>query len=75
MDTFPIQHENPVRTVCFAAVLAAMLIAEYLAPRRAWQNSKTVRWTSNLSIVVIDSLVLRLLFPLLAAHGDGRTPP
>ena len=68
MAMISLQHEGLVRTICFVTVLVAMLIAEYLAPRRAWQNSKPVRWTSNLAIVVVDSLVLRLFFPLLAVQ-------
>ena len=68
MDKFLLGHENSIRTICFAAVLAAMLIAEHLAPRRPWHNSKPIRWTSNLAIVVIDSLVVRLFCPLLAVQ-------
>jgi sterol desaturase/sphingolipid hydroxylase (fatty acid hydroxylase superfamily) len=39
---------------------------ELLAPRRPLHESKAVRWVSNLGLVVVDTLLLRLLFPVLA---------
>jgi sterol desaturase/sphingolipid hydroxylase (fatty acid hydroxylase superfamily) len=43
-----------------------MWIWELLAPRRPLTTSKPGRWVSNLAIVLIDTLALRLLLPATA---------
>ena len=37
------------------------------APRRAPTASKVLRWASNLGLVALNTLLLRLVFPLAAA--------
>ena len=59
-------HELALRLGFFGGVLGVMALWEHLAPRRAPTVSKAVRWTNNLGIVVLNSLVLRLLFPTAA---------
>ena len=59
------QHEGPVRLGIFAGVLAAMALLELLAPRRRLTLGRPRRWFANLAIVVVDTAVLRLLFPVL----------
>ncbi|NIA14626.1 MAG: sterol desaturase family protein [Nitrospiraceae bacterium] len=58
--------EITVRLAAFLGVFAAMGLWELLAPRRALCVSKVRRWWCNLSIIVVDSLVLRLAFPVAA---------
>jgi sterol desaturase/sphingolipid hydroxylase (fatty acid hydroxylase superfamily) len=58
--------EPLLRLVCFGSVLAAMMLGETLAPRRPLTVSKTVRWLNNLGLGILDTLLLRLLFPLAA---------
>ncbi|MCB1865059.1 MAG: sterol desaturase family protein [Chromatiales bacterium] len=43
-----------------------MMAWEWFAPRRALTLSRWRRWPSNLGIVVLNTLVLRLLFPAAA---------
>ncbi len=43
-----------------------MTLWEFAAPRRPQNVSRRLRWPSNLLIMLIDTLVLRLLFPLAA---------
>lgn len=50
----------------FFAIFAFMSGWELLAPRRVLTTSKGIRWFSNLSIVFLNSVSLRLVFPLLA---------
>jgi sterol desaturase/sphingolipid hydroxylase (fatty acid hydroxylase superfamily) len=57
-------HEPLVRFGCFAGILAAMALWEFLAPRRAWTIRKTTRWFSNLSLVALNTLAIRLVLPL-----------
>lgn len=61
-----IPHEALIRFVFFAGVLAIMGGAELLAPKRPLVEPKMRRWFTNLALVVIDGLILRLLFPVLA---------
>jgi len=60
------ENEAFIRLGFFFGVLIIMAIWELLWPRRVLTMSKLTRWLSNLGIVVIDSFILRLLFPVLA---------
>ena len=56
-----------------------MAVWELLAPRRPLITSKASRWTTNLGIVLLDTLAVRLILPMQAvgmalfveAHGWG----
>jgi len=69
-------NEPIIRLAAFAGVLAVMLLWEQLAPRRAPTAGNAVRRLNNLALVGIDTLVLRLAFPVLAvgfaAHMEQR---
>jgi sterol desaturase/sphingolipid hydroxylase (fatty acid hydroxylase superfamily) len=72
METFVLTHEPAVRLTAFAVVLAAMVIWEVLAPRRPRTLARRQRWPANLGIVVLNTLIVRLLFPA-AAIGVSLT--
>jgi sterol desaturase/sphingolipid hydroxylase (fatty acid hydroxylase superfamily) len=55
-----------VRLAAFGGIFAAMAAWEALAPRRTQAIGRRSRWPSNLGVVVVDTLVLRLLFPTAA---------
>jgi sterol desaturase/sphingolipid hydroxylase (fatty acid hydroxylase superfamily) len=59
-------HEGAIRLSFFLAILIAMVVWEVLYPRRPLNTSKTLRWYSNLGLVFIDTLALRLLLPVQA---------
>lgn len=59
------QLEQTIRLSVFAAVLLLVALWEMVAPRRPLLDSKRRRWLTNLSIVVIDTLAVRLMFPIL----------
>ena len=71
------ENESTIRLGFFLGIFFVMAIWEILAPRRKRTTSKAVRWTWNLSITVINPIVVRLLFPVLAvaiavkAHEKG----
>jgi sterol desaturase/sphingolipid hydroxylase (fatty acid hydroxylase superfamily) len=79
LEQFVLTHEPAIRLVGFVGMLAAMGVWEILAPRRPLTTSKALRWTSNLALVVLNTLLLRAAFPLAAvgmaafatAHGWG----
>ena len=77
--TWFLSHEPAVRLGIFLGIFVLVALWEVLAPRRALRLSRAVRWVSNLGLVALNTLVLRLLFPLAgvgmaafcAANGWG----
>lgn len=61
-----VENEATIRLVAFAAIFAAMLLWELLAPRRPLAIARAQRWRSNLGLMIINTVVLRLLFPAAA---------
>jgi sterol desaturase/sphingolipid hydroxylase (fatty acid hydroxylase superfamily) len=59
-------HEPWIRLAAFAGVFAAMALWEVLAPRRRQAIGRVRRWPGNLGVVVIDTLLVRLIFPTAA---------
>lgn len=66
MSDFVVNHEVAIRLGFFAGVFAVMAVWEMVAPRRQLTVSKRTRWLSNIGIVVLNSVILRLLFPAAA---------
>ncbi|HEX6120207.1 MAG TPA: sterol desaturase family protein [Dongiaceae bacterium] len=70
-------HEPAIRLGAFGGVFAAMAIWELLTPRRRQGIGRLRRWPNNLGIVVLDTLVVRVAFPIaavgtaMAAEGHG----
>ena len=61
-----LSQEMLLRLVPFLGVFALMAALEAWVPRRARGLPRSTRWPSNLGIVVVDTLVVRLLFPTAA---------
>ncbi|MDP2646611.1 MAG: sterol desaturase family protein [Desulfobacterales bacterium] len=55
-----------IRIGFFISIFVFVAIWELLAPRRKLTSSKTARWVSNLCITILNPLLVRLLFPILA---------
>ena len=66
METIIADHESAIRLTASAALFALFALSEWVKPRRKLTASKSQRWITNLSIVVLDSLLVRLLFPAAA---------
>jgi sterol desaturase/sphingolipid hydroxylase (fatty acid hydroxylase superfamily) len=71
MDTFLLSYEAPLRLGFFFGIFAAVSLWELAAPRRTLQASKALRWTSNLAITVLNSFLVRLIFPVAAIGVAG----
>ena len=56
-------HESAIRLSFFVGVLAVMAAWEALAPRRPASLGRWARWPSNLAIVVLNTVLVRLLLP------------
>src|SRR4051794_41104831 len=63
MITTLVSNELLVRFIAFAGVFAAMAVWEVSAPRRGQQLGRHLRWPSNIGVVVVDTVLVRLVFP------------
>jgi sterol desaturase/sphingolipid hydroxylase (fatty acid hydroxylase superfamily) len=66
MEEAILNHEPSIRLGFFFGVFALVAVWEFISPRRRLTVSKKTRWLSNLGIVVLNTLLLRLLFPVAA---------
>ena len=66
MSNLILAHEPTVRLSAFLGVLIVMVVWEVAAPRRVRVVSRWVRWPSNLGLVVLNTVVLRLAIPVAA---------
>jgi sterol desaturase/sphingolipid hydroxylase (fatty acid hydroxylase superfamily) len=60
------QHEIGIRLAFYFGVFGLMALWELLAPRRPLTVSKMMRWTNNLGLALLNTLILRLVFPAAA---------
>ncbi len=66
MSDFIVNSEAALRIGIFAGLLLTLLIAESLWPRKATVVAQTKRRISNLALVIINSVCVRLAFPVVA---------
>jgi sterol desaturase/sphingolipid hydroxylase (fatty acid hydroxylase superfamily) len=66
IDAYLLSHEEPVRLGVFAGIFATMAVWEVLAPRRALQQRRSLRWTNNLALTVLNTVLLRTILPVAA---------
>ncbi|OGQ06872.1 MAG: fatty acid hydroxylase [Deltaproteobacteria bacterium RBG_19FT_COMBO_46_12] len=59
-------YDGAMRLLFFIGVLTVMASWEILAPRRILSTPKNLRWYSNLGLVFLDTLALRVLLPMQA---------
>ena len=66
MSDLLLTNEPLIRLCYFLGVLMAMAAWEVAAPRRRREIPRLLRWTNNLGLVIIDTVVVRLTFPIVA---------
>ncbi|MDE1935980.1 sterol desaturase family protein [Bradyrhizobium sp.] len=66
MSDLLLAHEPAVRLGAFASIFALMAFWELMAPRRRQTIGRLRRWPSNLGIVILNTLLIRLVFPTAA---------
>ncbi|GAK34396.1 MAG: sterol desaturase family protein [Alphaproteobacteria bacterium HGW-Alphaproteobacteria-3] len=59
-------NEPAIRIAFFLGILVIMAAWEATAPRRWREISRRVRWPNNLGVVVANTVLLRLAFPVVA---------
>jgi len=66
MTDLLLSNEGALRLAIFLGILIAMAIWEVAAPRRRIEIPRVIRWTNNLGVVVVDTILVRLTFPIVA---------
>ena len=66
MPDFLLANEKIIRLSAFLGILVVMAAWEVAAPRRRREIPRLLRWTNNLGIVVADTILVRLTFPVAA---------
>jgi sterol desaturase/sphingolipid hydroxylase (fatty acid hydroxylase superfamily) len=66
METIILENETVIRISFFLGIFIIIALWEFIAPRRPLNYSKPVRWYSNIGIVFLNNLIIRILFPVLA---------
>jgi len=66
MTDLLLSNEGTIRLAVFIGILIAMAIWEVSAPKRRIEIPRVIRWTNNLGVVVIDTILVRLTFPFVA---------
>ncbi len=61
-----VENEPTVRLSFFVGMFAVVIVWEILSPKRSRLYSRWRRWPSNLGIVVLNTLLARLMFPVAA---------
>ncbi|MEJ2394068.1 MAG: sterol desaturase family protein [Candidatus Thiodiazotropha sp.] len=66
MNDFILNNEQTIRLGAFLGIFALIALWELASPRRQQSLSRLQRWSSNLGLVALNTLLLRLLFPAAA---------
>lgn len=61
-----LENEPAIRLASFAGIFLVMALLEALFPRRARRLDRLARWPANFTLTLINSVVLRILFPAAA---------
>ena len=66
MSQIILGQEPVIRLSFFLGVLVVMALWEVAVPRRRMEIPRLLRWSNNLALVVVDTLVVRVAFPVAA---------
>jgi sterol desaturase/sphingolipid hydroxylase (fatty acid hydroxylase superfamily) len=61
-----IANEPLVRVSVFVAILSIMMLLEVVSPKRVLSCQKSMRWMNNISLVILNTVLMRLLLPFAA---------
>jgi sterol desaturase/sphingolipid hydroxylase (fatty acid hydroxylase superfamily) len=59
-------YEPLIRLVAFAGVFVVLAVSEFLVPQRSQAIGRAWRWPNNLGVVVLNTVLLRMVFPTTA---------
>ncbi|MEP1931585.1 MAG: sterol desaturase family protein [Roseibium sp.] len=55
---------NTIRMICFASIFGVMALLEFVQPKRGQPLGRLKRWPTNWGFILLDSLLVRLIFPI-----------
>ena len=58
-----VEQENLIRLTCFFGVFTLMAVWELISPQRPPIMNKPRRWFANIAITLLNTLLVRILFP------------
>ena len=61
-----LSHEVELRLGCFVSIFILMAVWEYRSPCRKLKYPRILRWSNNLALVALNSVLLRFIFPAAA---------
>lgn len=66
MNTWLLDHEQTIRLAFFFGVFVLVALWELASPQRVLKLSRRQRWTANMGLVLLNTAILRLVFPVAA---------
>ncbi len=69
MNSIVADSEAAVRFAVFIGVFITLATLEWIRPRRALRYGRGRRWTSNLGLSVLNTLLVRIFIPLAGVSG------
>ncbi len=66
LNDFVMTNEKEIRLGFFLGTFILIALWEVMAPKRALTVSKAIRWLNNLGLVVLNTVILRVVFPTAA---------
>jgi sterol desaturase/sphingolipid hydroxylase (fatty acid hydroxylase superfamily) len=64
MRFYRVTDEQDLRFIAFLSIISLVILWEFIQPKRKLSQNKAKRWFNNISLVAMDSLIVRLLLPL-----------
>lgn len=61
-----VENEAAIRIFFFIGILCLVAVWEAVSPKRPRHISRRIRWTRNLALIIINTVVVRLLVPFTA---------
>ena len=58
-------YELIIRLSCFITIFCSLAVWEHIHPRRGQTLLKKLRWFNNLTIALLDTIIVRLLLPIV----------
>jgi sterol desaturase/sphingolipid hydroxylase (fatty acid hydroxylase superfamily) len=66
MRELVLTYEPYIRLAAFGGVFVVMAVWEFIVPRRKQAIGRGRRWPNNLGVVVVNTLLVRIIFPTTA---------
>jgi sterol desaturase/sphingolipid hydroxylase (fatty acid hydroxylase superfamily) len=66
VEQFVLKHEEAIRLAFFFGVFVLVSLWELASPQRVLKLSRRQRWTANLGVVLLNTAIVRLVFPMAA---------